>query len=83
MELKSPTNKSENGLPQGWLSTNVGIIADIQSGNGFPKHLQGHTDGEIPFYKVGDISKTLASGSIYLKKSDNYVSRDVCKQLRA
>lgn len=61
-------------LPANWIVTTIGYICDVQSGIGFPKHLQGRTEGEVPFFKVGDISKTVLSGNKYLSRSNNYIT---------
>jgi type I restriction enzyme S subunit len=70
-------------LPKGWVWTRLGEVSEISSGFGFPKIYQGMDSGEIPFYKVGDISKTVLNGKIYLKESDNYISKEICKKLKA
>jgi type I restriction enzyme S subunit len=70
-------------LPRGWVWTRLGEIADVISGYGFPEKYQGSQQGIIPFFKVADISRAVLSGSIYLRRADNYVSPDVCKELRA
>jgi type I restriction enzyme S subunit len=70
-------------LPKGWVWTRLGEVSEISSGFGFPKIYQGMDSGEIPFYKVGDISKTVLNGKIYLKEADNYISKEICKKLKA
>ncbi len=71
-----------NGLPQGWVWVELSDVADIFSGIGFPKIYQGNTEGEIPFFKVGDISRTVQNGETYLRFADNYVSQEVCNELK-
>ena len=58
-------------------------IADIQSGAGFPTKYQGNHSGEIPFAKVGDISKSKQAGENRISTANNYVSREVARNLRA
>lgn len=70
-------------LPKGWVRARLEDISEINSGYGFPLIYQGKDYGEIPFFKVGDISKTILSGNVYLKEADNYVSREDCKKLKA
>ena len=70
-------------LPKGWEWTNLANIADIFSGNGFPKKYQGKSKGQIPFFKVMDISKTVLNGNIHLKIAGNYISFDECEEIRA
>ncbi len=65
-----------NKIPDNWVVTTIGHICDVQSGIGFPKHIQGRTEGDIPFFKVGDISSTVQAGSRFLTKANNYISND-------
>lgn len=58
-------------------------ISEIQSGAGFPKKYQGHSSGDIPFAKVGDISKAKKNEGKVISVADNYVSEDVVKRLKA
>ena len=76
---------SDSPLPlqQGWVSTTVGEITSVDSGIGFPEIYQGKKEGDFPFYKVMDISKTVKKGGIYLTKSDNYISLKDFKDLKA
>jgi type I restriction enzyme S subunit len=70
-------------LPKGWVWVKLGEIAEIVSGYGFPKKLQGKRNGEVPFFKVLDISKTVLSGGIFLRNADNYISKKECHTIRA
>jgi len=70
-------------LPKGWELTTLGTSADVLPGYGFPEKFQGHKVGDIPFYKVGDISKAFLNGSIYLTTADNYISQRECKEIKA
>jgi len=72
-----------SALPQGWVRTNIGEITSVDSGIGFPEIYQGKKDGDFPFYKVMDISKTVKKGGIYLTKSDNYISLKDFEALKA
>ena len=58
-------------------------VASIQSGAGFPKRYQGQKEGDLPFAKVGDISRAKAYEGKFISKSKNYVSFGVADQLRA
>lgn len=58
-------------------------VAEILSGAGFPTEYQGHTDGDVPFAKVGDISKAKRNEGTTISSAENYVSLEVCKALRA
>lgn len=55
--------------------TTVEDVAEIRSGNGFPKKYQGRTEGELPFFKVGDISRNWQKGHITLTEADHYLTR--------
>jgi type I restriction enzyme S subunit len=70
-------------LQQGWVLTIIGEITSVDSGIGFPEKYQGKKDGDFPFYKVMDISKTVKKGGIYLTKSDNYISLKDFEALKA
>jgi len=61
----------------------LGEVADIVSGFGFPKTLQGNQEGDLPFFKVGDISATWNSGQKLLSKAAHYISRDEAKSIKA
>lgn len=69
-------------IPEQWAVTTIGNICDVQSGIGFPKQLQGREDGEVPFFKVGDISNTVQLGSRYLSKANNYISKSEVNELK-
>ena len=69
-------------LSEGWIKVSVAEICTVTAGIGFPKKYQGKTKGQFPFFKVGDISKTVQKGEHVLKKSDNYISNSVCKILK-
>ena len=73
--------EKSNGLPKGWETTELSTVCKVSSGIGFPKIHQGEKEGKYPFYKVGDISKTVQSGKIWLQNADNYVSEKVCEEL--
>lgn len=57
-------------------------VCDFYSGTGFPTKYQGETEGEYPFYKVGDIAKNATAGKIYLELCNNYISSDVAKKIK-
>lgn len=59
----------------------LGDVANIVSGVGFPKEIQGQADGEVPVFKVGDISKALKSGTRYLRTSPNHLSKEGARKL--
>ena len=57
-------------------------VCDFYSGTGFPTKYQGETEGEYPFYKVGDIANNATAGKIYLELCNNYISSDVAKKIK-
>jgi type I restriction enzyme S subunit len=70
-------------LPPGWATTTIGEVADLSSGFGFAKHLQGKQSGRFPFAKVGDISKAVRDNAGQLSVAANFVDDDDLKILRA
>ncbi len=71
---------------RGEANWSVGRIADIATvlqGYGFPERHQGQTAGDYPFYKVSDISRSLAAGKILIDGSANYVNQILLKELKA
>jgi type I restriction enzyme S subunit len=70
-------------LPVGWETIELGQVAAIWSGIGFPKEHQGSSLGEIGFYKVSDISRSIAEGKSRLGDAKNYISAELAEQLKA
>jgi type I restriction enzyme S subunit len=58
-------------------------VADIRSGNGFPIKYQGRTEGEFPFFKVGDISRNWQKGMITLTNGEHCLTQAEVKAIRA
>jgi type I restriction enzyme S subunit len=67
----------------GWREGRITDIAEVLQGYGFPERYQGQTTVEYPFYKVSDISNTLAAGKVFIEESANYITEDVLKELKA
>lgn len=63
-------------IPDHWVIKPLKYIVKLDGGSGFPEDEQGDEDGEINFFKVGD----LASG---LVTSSNKVTLDTAIKLRA
>ncbi len=61
----------------------LGEIADLQAGVGFPKDLQGRSSGDYPVAKVGDISRVGRSGEAVISTADHYVDEGDLARLRA
>lgn len=60
----------------------LGNICTIYTGTGFPTQYQGESSGDFPFYKVGDISKNVLNGHVYLTDCDNYISKEIAKKIK-
>ena len=52
------------------------------SGTGFPNDYQGNSSGDYPFYKVGDISRNVQEGNVFLVSCDNYISNEIAAKLK-
>lgn len=57
-------------------------VCQFYSGTGFPIACQGKNDGDLPFYKVGDIASNVVNGNIYLSLCNNYISRQEATKLK-
>jgi type I restriction enzyme S subunit len=55
--------------------------ARLQRGAGFPHEQQGHGEGSLPFFKVGDFASN--GNERELRICNNWVSRSVAAELRA
>lgn len=66
-----------------WRNAPLGEVADLHAGAGFPPAMQGHLAGELPFAKVGDISRAVRAGGHGLVPPLNHISRAEAQQLRA
>jgi type I restriction enzyme S subunit len=58
-------------------------VAEIVSGYGFPKDMQGKSVGELPFFKVGDISAAWNSGQKKLIQAQHYLDHAEASSIRA
>lgn len=58
-------------VPEGWGVIRTRYVFNFLSGNGFPHHYQGNTEGNYPFYKVSDINLN----GINVSLANNYVTR--------
>ena len=59
----------------------LGLLSTPQSGSGFPPRMQGQTSKELPFYKVGSLSKVGEDGAT--NDSSNTISIDQAHELKA
>ena len=60
----------------------LGEIADLQAGVGFPVDLQGRSSGDYPVAKVGDISRVGRSGEAVISAADHYIDEGDLARLR-
>jgi len=67
----------------GWNDGATSDIAVVLQGYGFPEKHQGRRTGELPFYKVSDISRTLDLGSHYIDEAAHYIDQQTLKELKA
>ena len=70
-------------VPQAWAWSTIGELCTALAGYGFPKHLQGNRNGDIPFFKVGDISENWQQNLKYLTQANHYLSVEEAKSLKA
>lgn len=75
----NPMIKNNPKIPVGWGVKRLDEVGIFISGTGFPEKEQGGIEG-IPFYKVSDMN--LSENSIYMIKSNNYVTEDQIRQMR-
>ena len=61
----------------------LGEIANLQAGVGFPLDLQGRSSGDYPVAKVGDISRVGRSGEAVISAADHYIDEGDLIRLRA
>ncbi len=72
-----------SGLPSGWTETTLGDACWIFAGYGFPERLQGRSQGDLAFFKVGDISESWKRGEPVLANANHYISFADAEELRA
>lgn len=68
--------------PDGWANVRLAEIAVVCSGIGFPNAYQGQISGDLPFFKVSDISAAVLRNFGVLEKAGNYVSKEVAALLK-
>lgn len=62
-------------VPAHWKVISLKRLGRLKGGNGFPPELQGRSDNEIPFFKVGDLGKS--PDGLHLGETENTItSRD-------
>lgn len=66
-----------------WTVGKACDIVDVLQGYGFPERMQGNKEGELPFYKVSDISACVDAGGTFLADAKNHIDASVLDELRA
>jgi type I restriction enzyme S subunit len=61
----------------------LGEIANLQAGVGFPVNLQGRSSGDYPVAKVGDISRIGRSGESVINAATHYIDEGDLTRLKA
>jgi len=64
-----------------WHHVEMGKVANVVSGYGFPREYQGLTDEEFPFFKVGDMN--LPGNEKCMTTIANTISGTTLKELKA
>jgi type I restriction enzyme, S subunit len=70
-------------IPKGWALPCIGDVAILLAGYGFPTEYQGQSEGDLPFFKVGDISEAWQRNDRKLTKAKHYLTFDEAANLRA
>lgn len=65
-----------------WMKKKLKEVCTFYSGTGFPTQYQGETEGDYPFYKVGDIANNATAGKVYLELCNNYIDDNVAKTIK-
>ena len=66
-----------------WVFPRIGEVCEILAGYGFPNRLQGKREGDLPFFKVGDISNAWKRRESRLTRAEHYISVREASELRA
>ena len=64
------------------MKKKLGEVCRFYAGTGFPVAYQGKSEGELPFYKVGDIANNVLAGKNYLVICNNYILYDDVKKIK-
>ena len=73
---------SNSLLPSGWSLPTLAMVADVSSGIGFPNEFQGNSTGDLPFYKVSDVSFAVKETGGILCRANHYVSYAIAVRLK-
>ena len=70
----------EQLCPDGVNFKRLGAVAEIRSGWGFPNKEQGKKQGDVPFFKVGDMN--VSGNELYMVSSKNYIDNSTVERLK-
>lgn len=76
-----PVEEQPYQIPENWCWVRWGCTGEFIAGSGFKNQYQGHTEFEIPFYKVGSLKYSDNAG--YLYDNSNTVNEEMRKELKA
>lgn len=68
-------------VPEDWRTTPFAEFCEIKAGFGFPVKLQGRTEGDFPFYKVGDMNSS--GNEQFMSVANHYVTKADLPVLKA
>lgn len=68
-------------MKSGWKLKTLGEVCKVVSGTGFPKQYQGQSEGDFPFFKVGDMNSD--GNEVNLTVANNYISDAIRQELGA
>lgn len=71
-----------SALPTSWVDIKLSEVAQVTSGVGFPNEYQGHTSGDLPFFKVSDISHAVLANRGELETANHYVTYEIAEKLK-
>ena len=85
--MKQYPNYKESGvewlgkIPEHWEIVALKRVGALKGGSGFPPEMQGRDGNEIPFYKVGDLAKSV--DGVNLGETHHSITREEASYLGA
>ena len=70
-------------LPKSWRQSSIGDVCNTFTGYGFPKDMQGKRTGDLPFFKVGDISQAWQQNRNFLTAASHYLTNSEADSIAA
>ena len=70
-------------LPISWCQASIGDVCNIFAGYGFPKDMQGKRTGDLPFFKVSDISQAWLQNRHWLTAANHYLTNSEANSINA